>query len=169
MLIACRWRLPIISPDLSPPVTDAATGDSGSTSARCPLCQLPLGSVECFDSHTERDGAVYKCRVCDYQVGKKAELKRHVRRHTGEKPFSCPHCSLHTSHRQNIFRHIRTVHRGAYHLYFCENISRNRWGIVTPACSSFLEYRKDGSGTPPTHNQDLHCVWTVNSHVILNA
>ena len=100
-----KHRLFVISPD-------TATGDSGSTAAECPLCQLPLGSVECFDSHTERDGAGYMCQVCDCRTRNKTEARRHLRVHTREKPFSCPHCPLRAARRHHINSHIRIVHGG---------------------------------------------------------
>ena len=107
-----KSRLPVISPDLSPPVTDTATGDSGSTAAKCPLCQLPLGSVECFDFHIERDGAGYKCQVCNRRKRDKSTVRRHLRVHTGEMPFSCPHCPYRAARKDGVSMHVRHRHEG---------------------------------------------------------
>lgn len=35
---------------------------------------------------------LYKCDKCDYSTKHKTELKLHIRRHNGEKPFKCPQC-----------------------------------------------------------------------------
>ena len=111
-----KWSLCIISPDLSSPATDTATGDSGGAAEECPLCQLPLGSVECFDSHIERDGAVYKCWVCDCRTRHKSKMSTHLRNHTRKKPYSCPHCLYRAASGSNISSHIRHVHGGLCHL-----------------------------------------------------
>ena len=107
-------RIPLISSDLNPPTTDTATGDSDSTAMECPLCQLPLGSDECFHSHTEIEGVGYKCRVCDYVALLKTAIKQHLRKHTGEKPFSCPHCTYRASDHGSVNTHIGSQHGGNY-------------------------------------------------------
>lgn len=35
---------------------------------------------------------VFVCKVCSYTAYQKISLKRHVRTHTGERPFVCPTC-----------------------------------------------------------------------------
>ena len=85
-----------------------------STSEECPLCQLPLGSVECYNSHIKRGGAGYKCQVCDYGTIYRPDVCRHVRIHTGEKPYCCPHCPYRATQQSSVKGHIRHVHRGSY-------------------------------------------------------
>ena len=96
--------------DMSDRVADnAATAD-------CPHCRNPLGSAECFDSHTvqrAREHTVsYKCLVCEYRSRNRGRYRmlRHVRAHTGEKPFGCPYCSYTAAQDISIKMHIKRIH-----------------------------------------------------------
>ena len=53
----------------------------------------------------------YKCPFCvKIILGSRANMKRHIRIHTGEKPFSCDHCLKTFSHSGNLYSHVRNVH-----------------------------------------------------------
>lgn len=47
---------------------------------------------------------------CDYVTHCESKLKMHYRRHTGEKPFACPHCSFKSAQRGNLNVHIKKHH-----------------------------------------------------------
>ncbi|XP_071515104.1 uncharacterized protein [Panulirus ornatus] len=53
-------------------------------------------------------GKTHQCPYCDYITTNYAHLLRHVRKHTGEKPFACPHCPFRATQNDNLKRHIRT-------------------------------------------------------------
>ncbi|XP_042233646.1 broad-complex core protein isoforms 1/2/3/4/5-like isoform X6 [Homarus americanus] len=49
----------------------------------------------------------FSCTYCSYHTTRKEFLKEHINIHTGEKPFSCPHCPYSSSHKNILRRHVR--------------------------------------------------------------
>jgi len=47
------------------------------------------------------------CHICGYKAYAPSILQVHIRKHTGEKPFKCPHCSYVSSQSSNLNRHIK--------------------------------------------------------------
>lgn len=50
------------------------------------------------------------CPMCDRMFYKVGDLKRHMRVHTGEKPFACPYCSHRSALKGNLVRHLAAIH-----------------------------------------------------------
>ncbi|XP_071523772.1 uncharacterized protein [Panulirus ornatus] len=108
---------------------DPAAQQAGQGVAAVDECRLPLPA---FLSHLGLHGAPvlpqapplldadvgdlemgwrkHVCSVCGRGFRLANDLRRHVRIHTGEKPFLCPHCPYRASQKQSVNRHIRTVH-----------------------------------------------------------
>ena len=56
----------------------------------------------------------YICDFCDYRTNYITTLKRHIRRHTGEKPFQCPVCEYKCKQKHSITVHIKRQHPDDY-------------------------------------------------------
>ncbi|XP_037796467.1 zinc finger protein 513-like [Penaeus monodon] len=54
---------------------------------------------------------MHQCPYCLYSTDRKDHLTKHVRTHTGEKPFGCPHCPYRSGTKNTLNTHIR-VHTG---------------------------------------------------------
>lgn len=58
-------------------------------------------------------GRVFQCTGypdCSMSFTRSEHLARHLRKHTGERPFTCPHCSKSFSRLDNLRQHKQTVH-----------------------------------------------------------
>ena len=50
----------------------------------------------------------FLCKFCPYRSANSTDLKRHLRVHTGERPFSCEICNKSFSIGSNLSAHMRT-------------------------------------------------------------
>ena len=52
----------------------------------------------------------HQCPYCCRFFHTPSKLARHVRSHTGEKPFHCPYCTHRASDKSNLLKHIYSQH-----------------------------------------------------------
>ncbi|KAK3877152.1 hypothetical protein Pcinc_018107 [Petrolisthes cinctipes] len=53
----------------------------------------------------------HPCLLCQKRFTSRQDLKRHVRTHTGERPYQCPLCPHRAALKGNIKKHVVAVHR----------------------------------------------------------
>nr|XP_054925166.1 zinc finger protein 467-like [Dermacentor andersoni] len=81
---------------------------------------LPLGCLEQNQSLMSVRGSLHSCRLCPYVTASKACMKRHLRTHTGERPFKCHLCPNTFALKSNLTRHVRThTNERCYQCHLC--------------------------------------------------
>ncbi|XP_078536856.1 zinc finger and BTB domain-containing protein 8A-like [Lissotriton helveticus] len=55
----------------------------------------------------------FQCPHCPHTVKRRADMKRHLRCHTGERPFPCPACGKGFTRLEHLRGHFQTIHEAA--------------------------------------------------------
>ena len=66
----------------------------------------------------------WACPICSKMMKSPAQIKRHVRSHTGEKPYSCTFCTFAAVTKGNLNQHIRSMHSETYWKYRWHDLSK---------------------------------------------
>ncbi|KAH3673150.1 hypothetical protein WICMUC_003873 [Wickerhamomyces mucosus] len=73
----------------------------------------PMNNLVSSTSKKKVKGRTFQCTgfpECKMTFTRSEHLARHIRKHTGERPFECPHCSRKFSRLDNLRQHKQTVH-----------------------------------------------------------
>lgn len=83
----------------------------------CRYCQSNITTADLLDhckfcKYMSRPNLNYKyvCFGCDYHSYMLEYMRRHVRRHTGERPYKCKICNYSSKQPYDLTKHVRIRH-----------------------------------------------------------
>ena len=92
---------------------------------------------------TKRKKKCHRCSVCDSLLGNATSLKRHMRVHSGEKPFSCDLCKQAFARKATLSNHYAAIHLRKQGLASKHNApihprEQGQKGFACPYCARLL-------------------------------
>ncbi|XP_062868099.1 zinc finger and BTB domain-containing protein 7C [Trichomycterus rosablanca] len=90
-------------------------------SQQCPICNKVIQGAGKLPRHmrTHTGEKPYMCTICEVRFTRQDKLKIHMRKHTGERPYMCLHCNSKFVHNYDLKNHLR-IHTGV-RPYQCEH------------------------------------------------
>ncbi|XP_014671163.1 PREDICTED: uncharacterized protein LOC106811934 [Priapulus caudatus] len=96
--------------------SDGSRKDTSPTKSHyCHVCKRSFARSDMLTRHMRLHTGIkpYTCKVCGQVFSRSDHLSTHQRTHTGEKPYKCPACPYAACRRDMITRHLRTHNRQA--------------------------------------------------------
>lgn len=85
----------------------------------CMSCkEVIINKTESILNHTSsckqvlRLNSTYRfvCFFCEYHTLLSTDMRKHIRKHTGEKPYQCHYCTYKSTNNSNLKSHLRIKH-----------------------------------------------------------
>jgi len=102
----------------------------------------------------------FKCPYCSFSAMHQCILKRHMRSHTGERPYPCEICGKKFTRREHMKRHTLVRAGGCVQ---CKGHSRRTGGVGRDLWTSF----KEGSPQQVAQNALLATLFVIHARVPL--
>ncbi|XP_041692570.2 zinc finger protein 711-like isoform X1 [Coregonus clupeaformis] len=87
--------------------------DKESKLHHCKYCDYETAEQGLLNRHllaVHSKNFAHVCVECAKGFRHPSELKKHMRTHTGEKPYCCPHCNFRCADQSNLKTHIKSKH-----------------------------------------------------------
>ncbi|KAI1728027.1 zinc-finger double domain-containing protein [Ditylenchus destructor] len=96
--------------DSGPKVYDKSTITELAIELKCSECAYATTDPSSLNRHmrTHTGEKPFKCTECAYATATSSDLNKHMLTHTREKPFKCSECAYTTTTSSNLERHTRT-------------------------------------------------------------
>ncbi|XP_064645315.1 zinc finger protein 208-like isoform X2 [Lineus longissimus] len=82
----------------------------GGTDLACKHCTAVFQRKSDLTDHIQKKHRLHVCDYCGKKFGMLNKLQRHLRRHTGERPYKCEHCAKCFSRSDNLQTHVMRMH-----------------------------------------------------------
>jgi KRAB domain-containing zinc finger protein len=100
---------------------------------QCEYCAKSFNCVGGLSKHLKIHSGLkpYTCPVCGKSFLHSAHLKNHMRIHTGEKPYQCDACGKSFKQSQHLKDHKRSVHSTLHQCALCERTFASRQELAS--------------------------------------
>ena len=85
----------------------------GSMLLKCKQCRLTFLHPGDLQEHERICKKRFKCTYCEYSCDRRGNLEKHIRVHTGERPYSCDICGNRFKDTSNLNVHL-LMHNGVH-------------------------------------------------------